>query len=292
MRERPAAPLLAGEGGQNGTLLGVRRIGRFNTVRRVTFGGGDDLLLGPAGNESGDAVDSLIAGDALESGSSEDDLLGSGSLDPGDPLSFEGDPLSEQSEPSPGAEPMPARFDAAAKLPAGGWYRDDLRLAIRYRAAGHADPVMTAVVEMISALPADDSARQRLLRQPAVGACVRCHPAAVGSERSWNATRLAARPGTFTQFSHRPHLNIQELADCSHCHALPTGAEPEGRWTGAASDAGSLELPELGMDRSGDFLPLRRASCAACHTKQAAGDRCTQCHRYHVDADQLTWPSR
>ena len=32
-----------------------------------------------------------------------------------------------------------------------------------------------------------------------------------------------------------------------------------------------------------DFQPLGRDACAACHTPQAAGDACIDCHRYHVD---------
>lgn len=162
------------------------------------------------------------------------------------------------------------RFNADRMLPAGGWYRDDLRLAIRYRAGGHDDPVLKSTIEMISQLPPGDPARQQLLQTRAVDACVACHPGAVSSSGGWRSEPLIGRKSEFTRFAHSPHLNIAQLADCRHCHSI-----------GADSGAG-LNLTR-GVAVRHDFAPLRRQACAGCHMPHAAGEACVKCHRYHID---------
>ncbi|MCG8653837.1 MAG: hypothetical protein MI861_28620, partial [Pirellulales bacterium] len=75
------------------------------------------------------------------------------------------------------------------------------------------------------------------------------------------------RQGLFTKFSHAPHLNVAQLADCTHCHRVRS---PQAE---VAVNVASLV----------EFEPLGRNSCASCHTRRAAGDACTKCHRYHID---------
>lgn len=290
--------------------------GRPSVMGAAPSGGADDSLLAPAhrgepsrarvedrqpsdANESAKSGDALLLvpepadGEAADVASSSllgPDTAGERGFGDDDPLSLER--LAAPQQEAAGSLP---RFDAAAMLPAGGWYRDDVRMAIRYRAAGHADPVLMAVIEMLRAVAPGDPARQRMLRLRSIRACMSCHPAAASAEATssaaatWQAQPRVGRSGTFTKFSHRPHLNIEALADCSHCHALRS---PSSGMTNFVSTTAGAGASGLGHGTGGDFAPLERDSCAACHTAQAAGNRCTQCHRYHVDADRFTLPSR
>jgi hypothetical protein len=220
---------------------------------RLTDASSDDLLLTPIADDN-DLLEEPPVGDGDLLGGVADDLLNS-------------DPLASDTNSSAGRS---ERFNADSMMPAGGWYRDDLRLAIRYRGGGHEDRVLKSTIEMISQLPSGDRARQQLLQTRAVAACVACHPGAVLSDRGWRSESLIGRKSEFTKFSHSPHLNVAQLADCSHCHSL-----------------GSDSITELslvsGAAKIHDFAPLRRQACAACHTADAAGESCVKCHRYHID---------
>lgn len=218
---------------------------------------------------------------------SDDPLPASGDLLLGDPLAFgaTADPLgsleshSAQSDASPGAGGHSGGpFDPDTALPLGGWYRDDVRLAIRYRASGHADGVLRAVLELTADGDLEPSQRNALLAVPAVAACAACH---VGVRRdapaSWRSIRGDADRRTFTRFSHRPHMNLPELADCTHCHRV----ESDAREPLTTVSARALSVTSEGREPR-DFAPLERSACAGCHTPQAAGDSCTTCHRYHL----------
>ena len=114
----------------------------------------DELLL------EEDHGDSLLSDDLLDD--SLDDTLDDSNdlLDHVDPLA---DPLASPRGEQPKRQ---NRFDSHEMLPAGGWYRDDLTLSIRYRGGGHADPVLKSAIEMISQLSSADPTRGRLLCQP------------------------------------------------------------------------------------------------------------------------------
>ncbi|MFK8113537.1 MAG: hypothetical protein AB8B91_15130 [Rubripirellula sp.] len=268
------------------------------------LGGSDDLLLSPSDDgsdallldDSGAGEDLLGGSDALLGG---DDLLGGGDALLGDGDALDADPLAENTN---SKRKSSSRFDPESMLPAGGWYRDDLRMAIRYKGGGHADPVLKSTIEMISQLPPSDLARKDLLKNRAVAACVSCHPGAVASTRSWHSEPLIGRRSEFTKFTHGPHLNVAQLADCTQCHQIskePTDPNPIQLETVASGfrppQPGSFSLSPVGFsDRSaaesssnphdpGDFEHLSRGTCAACHTPHAAGDSCITCHRYHID---------
>ena len=279
--------------------------------------GGESNNLGGGILEGGNGLlgsDSDALADPLAEG-----LTATG--DPADPLAtFEAVdrdtkfPSSGASSSYRGSEPkddpmasLRQRFDAARSQPLGGWVRDDLTLSLRYRGSGHADPVLTGILNTISRLPPRDPLRTQWLQEPWVGACVQCHsrvmkdPVAGGDlltathrrssdddprEFSGNVDKWRSRPpeadaDQLHRFSHRPHLNIRGLSDCSHCHSLLTRpgnplAQPD---TGAASASHSPERPTPGRD---DFRPLQKAMCVTCHTPAGAGAHCTQCHRYHT----------
>ena len=196
----------------------------------------------------------------------DDDLLGKSLTS--DPLAI-GD-VSKESD-----DQVSSRFEADEMLPAGGWYRDDIRLAIRYRGGGHEDSVLRSLVETISQLAPSDPTRRRLLQNQAVAACVDCHPGALEASGNWRSDPLIGMRGQFTRFAHAPHLNVAQLADCTHCHRVAGGS---------STDA---EFQALQHTLHQEFEPISRDACAACHTSQAAGDSCTTCHQYHVGANSL-----
>tara|TARA_R110002049_G_scaffold72490_7_gene187482 strand:+ start:25014 stop:27053 length:2040 start_codon:yes stop_codon:yes gene_type:complete len=217
----------------------------------------DELLL--------DDSDSLLSDDG-------DDLLSTNAAQ-GDPLA---DDLLAESHSVADVTEFPQRFDPTAMLPAGGWYRDDLKMTISYRGSGHSDPVLRSAVELLSQLPPSDPVRKRMLATRAVAACISCHPAAARETGQWRSAPLVGQRSNFTKFAHGPHLHIAQLADCSHCHVVRTPSRrTELNITLASGQKPERDDPE--------FEPLKLEACASCHTAKAAGDNCTKCHRYHID---------
>ncbi len=169
----------------------------------------------------------------------------------------------------------------------GGWYRDDVTLAIRYRPSGHADPQLRTLIELTLEAQEVTTASTRQTWQetqalPALQACLGCHhPEKHGEQWSWKAIGLTERPRGFTKFSHRSHLHQPLLSDCRHCHQtaeLPT------------TDGGPSAATQQVTFPVHDFVPLNKNGCVTCHRPSAAGESCTQCHNYHVDALSLTKP--
>lgn len=228
----------------------------------------DDLLAGDSDSLDSDSLvddndDALIEDDLL----SEDDndaLLDSGEM------TDEIDPLAEPNSPSD----QNWAIDPASLVGRGGWYRDDMRLTVRYRGTGHADKTLASLIETFAQLSQGDPLRKRFFKLPSVSSCVECHRGATSYPPAWRSAAKIGDRTQFTKFSHAPHLNISALDDCSHCHQvaeLPSDtAENEAGLTATET------VPHA------EFYPIRRESCAACHTPTAAGDDCTTCHRYHI----------
>lgn len=241
--------------------------------------------------------DSLLSDDALISG----DLLDGGN----DLLAV--DALASQSHPDIEKQnALDGRFDASSMMPAGGWYRDDVRMAIRYRGVSHADATIRATIEMVSQVPENDPVRERILALPAIKSCVECHPSSISSQPTWVSKPRVGRTDLFTKFSHGPHLNIAELADCKQCHKVASGEVPGGHSGNdipianhSRMNSGRLEVlavshststgiplfaksnePAITLHR--DFERLDKESCVGCHTPHASNDSCTTCHRYHI----------
>ncbi len=238
--------------------------------------------------------------------SDDNDLLGL------DPLTLGGsDPLADQPQMSTPSKASRVEANPEATLFAGGWYRDDRRMAITYQAFGHADPVLKAAVELASGLPEASDIRRQLLSSGPVAACARCHPGAaspadqsphdlavgykgVPPRSNWKAHPVGVDRASFTKFAHRPHLNLPELADCSACHTVAPVSSGQRSTFGQPSDADPVTQVSGSNHPSGlrrdDFLPVSKALCAACHTSSAAGDSCTKCHRYHVsESPDRSW---
>jgi hypothetical protein len=205
----------------------------------------------------------------------DDVLAGSDPLND-DPLSD--DPLSDDPLAASASSPQRSedRFDPSVVLPDGGWYRDDLRMAISYRGNGHADPVLKATIELAASLPVEDPVRSGLLAASAIDSCVRCHVGAMNPAGSvWHTPIGRSRPKALTKFSHRPHFNLPQLADCSHCHMTDSDAATIDEIVKLKS------MPGYDPAASHGFTSLGKTACISCHTQGAAGDNCTQCHHYH-----------
>jgi hypothetical protein len=267
----------------------------------------------------------LNAPSIKQAAAASDELLGSDRLlDVDDPLSrdrlakdddlllLNSRPNEELNSPSPTDTfhaPTQQRFDPIRMLPDGGWYRDDLRLAISYRGGQHADPVLQAAVELAAGLAQDDLVRRGLLASGPVAACVQCHPGALRPSGSvWHhgaAAKGAAEVNreqaitvglgssafdiqqrylnssqptqSLTRFSHRPHFTLPQLTDCTHCHQV---AEASPIWR--RQDSLTSQQVAFTESRQHGFAPLKKDTCTSCHHAAAAGDACTQCHRYHA----------
>ena len=169
----------------------------------------------------------------------------------------------------------------------GGWYWQASDGSLRYRPRGHADPFVRAWLDLAGELaggPAE-SAREparalfaALAGSAAPGRCALCHsvdelPGAHGPtpRMNWTGWRAQTSRHPPTRFAHRPHLSLQDRQGCTTCHA----PEPDADY--AASFA---HRDPQGPFASG-FRPMPRTLCASCHTRDAAGDACTSCHRYH-----------
>jgi ferredoxin-like protein FixX len=166
--------------------------------------------------------------------------------------------------------------------PAGTWTRDDATLSIRYRPVAHADPVLTAWLELLAAAPQLTESPiimavfNELSKPTSPGLCVSCHSierTAVGQLMiNWRALDRTKEPRGFTNFSHGPHLVLPQLADCTHCHAIVESKTPAASYTDWNPESFVSE-----------FAPVTKRQCVECHTARRAGDGCQKCHNYHVE---------
>lgn len=187
-----------------------------------------------------------------------------------------------------------------AFAPAGAWRRDNSLLAIRYEPTGHVDPVLTALLMLVTESPVLQesplvSAVFRELTSPtAAGHCATCHSIQPGTATlaaqpamtwpdpeqtdvsrlsiNWRFNDASRGRRGFTKFSHGPHLLQPHLADCTHCHKIDTTADT----------AASFATRQF-LTTASEFLPLSKQQCVECHRPQVAGDSCLLCHNYHVD---------
>lgn len=173
------------------------------------------------------------------------------------------------------------RDQALERVAAGGWLSDETTLSIRYRPTGHADPWVTAWIDVLTEASATQHAEiakpllKELMAPTGPGQCGSCHSLDRLEDGrcvvQWFTKRIEEQPAAFTIFSHAPHLTQAELADCQACHQINSVANVMATY--AETNPHAFE--------SG-FQPLTKQSCAECHTPRAAGDSCLQCHKYHV----------
>jgi hypothetical protein len=178
-------------------------------------------------------------------------------------------------------ENAPRQASNPLQIALGTWFYDEPTMSIRYRPAGHADPVLTGWLTQIAATSAArqkshaQRALQELAKPTAPGLCASCHSLESTPSGSltirWFAVDRASAPRPFTKFNHGPHLLLRDLADCTSCHAIDEKA-----------DTSSSYANWLPSTHASEFKTISKGQCASCHTAKAAGDQCQKCHNYHV----------
>jgi hypothetical protein len=179
----------------------------------------------------------------------------------------------------------------------GSWWLDDGELSIRYLPQPHADPLLSAWIELAQSLIAGDdehgrepdqigSAAERLLHSAEAKQCLLCHrlPAgsalaasggrADGDSAGWQALGAVAARQKAARFNHGPHLLLPATSDCTTCHQLRPGERSKTVTDATASEA--TELPE--------FISLTKAACTSCHRPAGSSQACTTCHTYHRES--------
>lgn len=184
----------------------------------------------------------------------------------------------------PAAGPATLRTDwQPGPLDAQGrwWLTPDARL--EYRSSGHRDPLARAFLDLAGACAPDAPALAALQRVFA-SSCTKCHELEVAPGRApvvhWTALHAQKRMRGLTQFSHRPHDQLPEVAQgCVSCH--------RPRWTAAEE-----ERQRARSRGEGSFLLLAgfdsRAGCSSCHAPERVEDGCLTCHTYHAVPPTLT----
>ena len=122
------------------------------------------------------------------------------------------------------------RKAARQRVAAGGWFRDETTLSIRYRPTGHADPWLTGLGRCFSRSfdrsPCDDCQAVVEAGDGSDGcrAMRSCHSVDMLTDGRcvvrWFAKKAEDVGPSFTTFSHAPHLTQSELADCKTCHEI------------------------------------------------------------------------
>lgn len=173
----------------------------------------------------------------------------------------------------------PRRFDASGKLLTGGWYRDDLTMALSYRGRGHQDEVIRGLVELAASLPVDDLIGKQLHDLPSVQACTQCHVKASQIPDAWVTNDLAKRTvdratNRLTRFHHGPHLTSKQGGGCVDCHRLQTKSSVMVNLVGVS--------PVDSVPHLHGFSNIRKADCLSCHGSSVGSDSCVTCHDYHA----------
>ncbi len=160
----------------------------------------------------------------------------------------------------------------------GGWYRDDMAFALRYRPAGHGDAFLRAWADLAATWPTPGGPVLHALKKPdAVGQCFRCHSVDQTSHGSMKVNWRARQPqdtiSGLTRFNHAPHLPLLDDDGCLQCHAIET--QPR-----------DFELAYAQFDPNvfnSAIAPMSQTDCAACHTPTKVAMNCLGCHNYHSE---------
>lgn len=251
-----------------------------------------------------------LGGSPADELSADDDLL----LADDDAL-LEGDASNSESRDGQAA-PL-AELKGPSHVQGGGWYLDNELYVLRYMPSGHADTTLAAWAQFANLL-SSPAVWDASGRDPVLNSCLECHQLHGRPSATWDDWKVAqplAGVKQFTKFNHAPHLTLPAVNRCQYCHVLmdaPVAADLEtsapARFVSArpgAENTRSLDAMELDEATvaalsevaqrlsgpssesghagwHGDFKPMQREQCAACHRSGSASDRCTNCHNYHV----------
>jgi len=263
--------------------------------------GKKDDILAPGGNAAGKKDDILAPGnnDAILAPNNKDDILSGGKAEAGNILSGGGaesvlgggPPKKADTNTGTGAKKSadapPARFDPEVWSENGGWYREDF--TIRYRPTGHADPFLQSWLDYAGSgygpklhdqlTPIFDE----LASREAVGRCTKCHSvddvagAKIINWRPFDPDTIGNR---FTNYSHKPHVELIGAKTCVKCHELQQGVS-QFQKTYESGDPANY---------TPNFKHLDKSVCANCHSQQVEWENCTLCHGYHVRGVASTSP--
>ena len=152
--------------------------------------------------------------------------------------------------------------------------------SFRYRPTGHADRWMRAWLDVLAEAASGprganyEPLLRAALKPTAAGQCGSCHSverdAAGRLAIQWRPFNPVDEPKGLTRFDHGPHVMQPQTGDCTSCHRIDAKAPAAVSYTG--------DDPHRFV---AGFEPMTKASCVACHTANAAGDSCMQCHSYH-----------
>jgi hypothetical protein len=179
---------------------------------------------------------------------------------------------------------------AGGKEGSPGWAaRDNAegRPALTYTPGGHADPVLKAWIEHVSAMARGKDKERRqvagealeaLIDKDAAGACGKCHGAALRAapaERVALAWKRAGRePAPHQKYSHGPHLGLVDPdAGCKTCHEL-NAESGYARYFNAK--------PGKPQAYQSNFTGIRKEACVECHQEGQVHSACQVCHSYHL----------
>lgn len=198
-----------------------------------------------------------------------DSLFGGGDDDLGDPFA----PIEDETS----TATAPAARTREERMALGGWYRDEFTL--RYRPAGHADPVVRAWLDLAVSRPE----LGEWLDPQAPGACTQCHSIDAGTVThadatpsvvrtiQWQPRGIAPSEHHFTEFDHGKHFSLVGDQGCTRCHQL----DAQAPYAESFDDQDPHSF-------ASNFSPIEQTVCLECHQPQRAGNDCTQCHRYHI----------
>ena len=216
----------------------------------------DDILGGDKSAVDSDALSKVVGDDASKKS---------------------GSPAQGDAAKSAGAKA--ASFDPEVWAQTGGWYRQDF--TIRYRPTGHADQFLQTWLDFAGRAYGAGSRGAlapvfaTLASKDTIGRCTKCHSVddqAGAKIVNWDAFDPNAIKNRFTNYSHKPHIELVGAKTCVKCHELRT------------SEDGLLKAYEGGdpFNYTPNFKYLDKAICASCHSQQTEWQNCTVCHGYHV----------
>lgn len=181
----------------------------------------------------------------------------------------------------------------------GGWYQQ--YGVVSYRSTGHADLLLKNWLDELVRRIDDPLVRAHLAEgfdfrrgsaSSATGQCFKCHSIddvrdednkLTGAHINWRGFISNSPRVSLTRYDHATHLL---LMDCRNCHYSSTGAATEGFLEAYPGEndwdyAKNWSLKADPAHFHSSFSPIQKRTCASCHNPAKAGDRCTQCHKYH-----------
>ncbi len=162
----------------------------------------------------------------------------------------------------------------------GGWYQEGY--GIHYQPTGHADDFLRNWMDVTGQYAGKNTAAKDLfnylISSGKATSCSKCHSVDAMPDGSMkvNWKSLPSKKGSFSKFSHAPHLNLLNEEGCKHCHKFKDMTK---------FNKGKFEEAFAGTDPlvfESNFEFVEKETCAECHVADRAGDNCTLCHNYHV----------